>query len=207
MTPHARSRPRRLGVVFVALVLLLSGCAGASSSAGNPVEVDSSPSALHGTAIGKPYPLPSQRFTDTRGRAYVPAHDATAPVTLVFFGYTHCPDVCNVVLANVAAALRRTEQGVRDDTQLLFVTTDPARDTDAVMRRYLDRFDPSYVGLRAPVATTKARRSATARRPSCGRPRRRWPTCAPTSPRSPPGRNRRGLRGARGVVHAALLPA
>jgi protein SCO1 len=71
----------------------------------------------------------------------------------VFFGYTHCPDICNVVLANFASALRGASPAVRKDVRMLFVTTDPARDTPHVVRDYLDRFEPSYEGLVAPVGT------------------------------------------------------
>ena len=68
-------------------------------------------------------------------------------MTLVFFGYTHCPDICNVVLANIASALRGSPEDVRDSTRMIFVTTDPARDTAEVVREYLDRFDPRFEGL------------------------------------------------------------
>lgn len=145
------------GGAAVALAVAVAGCAGSSGEdSGSPVSLGPSTSVLHGSEIRRPYPLPDQRFTDTAGKSYVPARDAAAPITLVFFGYTHCPDVCNVVLANVAAALRRADPEVRDKTQLLFVTTDPERDTDRVVRDYLDRFDTAYVGLRAPLATMKA---------------------------------------------------
>jgi protein SCO1/2 len=143
--------------VAAVAALALCGCAGGSGDdRDSPVAVHRSASSLHGTAIQHSYRLPGQRFTDTSGRAYVPAQDAAAPVTLVFFGYTHCPDLCNVVLGNVAAALRRADRDVREKTQLLFVTTDPRRDTDRVVREYLDRFDRRFVGLRAPLATMKA---------------------------------------------------
>jgi protein SCO1/2 len=142
-------------------VVVLTSCASESSGdTGSPVAVSGVSSRFHGTALTRHFPLPDQRFTDTAGRAYVPSTDATAPVTLVFFGYTHCPDVCNVVLANVAAALRRSSPQVQKRTKLLFVTTDPRRDTPHVMRDYLDRFDTSYVGLRASIATTKVAAAA-----------------------------------------------
>ncbi|MGZ4597981.1 MAG: SCO family protein [Actinomycetes bacterium] len=162
--PSRRTTARRLALAaaLAAAALAVSGCAGGSAAdaPGSPVAVGKSASSLHGTAIQHPYPLPDLQFTDTSGRRYVPAKDAAAPVTLVFFGYTHCPDVCNVVLANVAAALRRSDKEVRANTQLVFVTTDPQRDTDRVVRDYLDRFDPGYVGLRAPLATMKAAAAA-----------------------------------------------
>jgi protein SCO1/2 len=130
-------------------VLLVAGCAGGGE--GGPATPGGEPALWRGTAITNGYPLPDQRFTDTSGTAVVPAEDADAPVVLVFFGYTHCPDVCNVVLANIASALRGTPEGVRESTELLFVSTDPVRDTPDAVRQYLDRFDPAYTGLVAPV--------------------------------------------------------
>lgn len=144
----------RRPVLAAALAMLLTaGCAGASGSPAGGSSTGSS--AWKGTAITNGYPLPDQQFTDTGGAAVVPAEDADSPVTLVFFGYTHCPDICNVVLANVAAALRGATPEVRAATELLFVSTDPARDTPEAVRDYLDRFDPSYVGLVAPVGTVE----------------------------------------------------
>jgi protein SCO1/2 len=153
-----RTSPARSAAVaaVATAAVVLAGCSTGGDDSGAAVAVRQDASPLHGTAIQNPYPLPAQQFTDTAGKTFVPASDAQAPVTLVFFGYTHCPDVCNVVLANVASALRRADKQVRDRTQLLFVTTDPHRDTDEVVRGYLDRFDPAFVGLRAPVAMMKA---------------------------------------------------
>jgi|SRR5215210_3560966 len=149
---------RRIAALVTALALsvLATGCA--SSDDGPDVAADLSgtrATGYSGAVIDNPYPLPDEGFTDTAGRSFVPAEDAGSPVTLVFFGYTHCPDVCNAVLANVAAALRRADEPVRDKVELVFITTDPERDTEDVIRGYLDRFDPSYVGLTAPLPTVE----------------------------------------------------
>jgi protein SCO1/2 len=136
--------------VLVALGLL-AGCASGSDSTG--VAATSNDGGWQGTRVHHPYPLPEQQFTDTDGAQVVPAEDAADGVTLVFFGYTHCPDICNIVLANIASALRGAAPEVREQTRLLFVTTDPERDTARVVRDYLDRFDPSYDGLIAPEPT------------------------------------------------------
>lgn len=151
-------RSRVAAAVAAALALaLLAGCGSGSGSPGSPGEVaivsqpDSGP--WQGSLVGSGYPLPEQTYTDTSGDAFTPATDASAPVTLVFLGYTSCPDVCNVVLANLAAALRASPAEVRDAVQVLFVATDPERDTAPVIREYLDRFDEDFVGLRAPTAT------------------------------------------------------
>jgi len=154
-----RSHPAqiaRLALLLAVSALLATGCAGGSDASDGAVTIsDAARSAWKGTPITDPYPLPDQEFTDTEGESFVPSGDADAPVTLVFFGYTRCPDICNVVLANIAAALRGATPEVRDATELVFVSTDPARDTPAVVREYLDRFDPSYAGLVAPVATVE----------------------------------------------------
>ncbi|HSE66678.1 MAG TPA: SCO family protein, partial [Gemmatimonadales bacterium] len=69
-------------------------------------------------------------------------------IALLFFGYTHCPDVCPVHLANIAAALHTLGPEVQRKVEVVFVTTDPDRDTPEVIRAWLDKFDPKFVGLR-----------------------------------------------------------
>src|SRR5437868_6370867 len=122
----------RLALALTAglLVGLLAGCA----SSGRPVAQGAGVTAngekgWHGTTVPDGYPLPTVPFTDTRGAATTLADEARTPVTLVFFGYTHCPDICNVVLANMASALRGASPDVRKDVRLVFVSTDPQRDT------------------------------------------------------------------------------
>jgi protein SCO1/2 len=72
---------------------------------------------------------------------------------LVFFGYTHCPDTCQLVMANITSALTRLDDGQRGLVDVVFVTTDPARDDESALRDYLDRYDPSFVGLTGDLAT------------------------------------------------------
>ena len=138
--------------VALAAVVLVAGCA--RGSTGTPTSANGEP-GWRGTGVSKGYPMPDLPFTDTEGQQVTPTEVARTPVTLVFFGYTHCPDICNVVLANFASALRGATPAVRKDVRLLFVTTDPERDTPDVVRDYLDRFDPTYEGLVAPVGTVE----------------------------------------------------
>ncbi len=146
---------RRLATALL-VVTLTAGCGSSGGDETQHAGHLTSGGGFAGTAIQNPYPLPDQAFTDTAGQPFTPAADADEPVTLVFFGYTHCPDVCNTVLANVASALRRVDATVRDKVELVFITTDPDRDTPAVVRDYLDRFDPAYVGLTASIETVQA---------------------------------------------------
>jgi protein SCO1/2 len=148
----------RASLGVFAVLLLVAGCAGSGGSGGSEGTAAVSVNGAvgwQGTPVRDGYPLPQQEFTDTSGSTLVPAADAADGVTLVFFGYTHCPDICNVVLANIASALRGADAEVRERTRVLFVSTDPARDAPDVVRDYLDRFDPSYEGLVAPVATVE----------------------------------------------------
>ena len=153
MTRRA-ARTVTAAVSAAALAAGLAGCASGQPEGRADVTVNGE-SGWAGTAVTAGYPLPDETFTDTSGADVVPAEHAGDGVTLVFFGYSHCPDICNVVLANIAAALRGSPASVRDSTQLLFVTTDPARDTPPVVRDYLDRFDPAFEGLVAPVGTVE----------------------------------------------------
>ena len=144
----------KVAVVLTAGLLagLLAGCASSGQQVAQGAGVTANgEKGWHGTSVPDGYPLPTVPFTDTAGASTTLADEARTPVTLVFFGYTHCPDICNVVLANMASALRGTSSAVRKDVRLVFVSTDPQRDTPKVVRDYLDRFDPGFAGLVAPV--------------------------------------------------------
>lgn len=80
-----------------------------------------------------------RHLSDFRGKAVV-----------LFFGYTHCPDVCPTTMAELAQAKKALgEEGSK--VQVLFVTVDPARDTPAVLKQYVGAFDPSIIGLVPPT--------------------------------------------------------
>jgi len=94
-------------------------------------------------------PLPKPRFVlnDTTGATFDFRQRTEGHVTLLFFGYTYCPDQCPMHMANLGAALKKLPAGIADQIKLVFVTTDPARDTPAVLRRWLDLFDRRFIGL------------------------------------------------------------
>lgn len=102
---------------------------------------------MHGAVLTEPYQLPDATLTDSRGEQFALLENLDAPLTLVFFGYTHCPDICQAVMADVASGLSRLDAEQADDVQMWFVTTDPARDDPETLRSYLDRFDPGFEGL------------------------------------------------------------
>jgi protein SCO1/2 len=102
---------------------------------------------LAGTPLEGPAPPPDFVLTDTAGEPFDFAHATRGFVTLLYFGYTSCPDVCPVHLANIAAALHRSPPDVRRGVKVVFVGVDPARDTPPRLREWLDHFDPGFVGL------------------------------------------------------------
>lgn len=103
---------------------------------------------FRGIALPEPASAPAFTLTDTRGRDFRFPAETAGRVTLLFFGYTHCPDVCPVQVANVAAVLEDLPFAQRSRFRMVFVTTDPERDTPERLRSWLDRFDPSFIGLR-----------------------------------------------------------
>jgi protein SCO1 len=111
----------------------------------------SSADTFSGAVLHRPYHVPATELTDTAGRPYSLADSTDKRLTLVFFGYTHCPDECPTTMATLASAVLQLDDGDRQNVQVVFVTTDPARDTAPVVRRWLDHFSPSFVGVTGPL--------------------------------------------------------
>lgn len=135
----------------LALTLTVSACA--SEAVGPGTVTSAADDGWAGTALDEPYYVAPATLIDTDGEPYSLTTSTGAPVTLVFFGYTHCPDICQLVMANLAAAKLRLSTEQRDDVDVVLVTTDPARDDAQTLRRYLDRFDPSFIGLTGDLET------------------------------------------------------
>jgi protein SCO1/2 len=100
-----------------------------------------------GGLITPALPKPKFFLTDTSGAQFDFWNKTRGSVTLLFFGYTYCPDQCPMHMANLGVALKRLPTGIADQVKLVFVTTDPARDTPVQMRRWLNNFDRRFVGL------------------------------------------------------------
>ena len=100
----------------------------------------------HGTWFADPYVVPDLSLPDTSGRDFSIAA-STAPLKVVFFGYSNCPDICQIVMSTIAGAVTRLDPDQQKQVQVVFVTTDPARDTGPVLREYLSRFNPDFVGV------------------------------------------------------------
>jgi protein SCO1/2 len=91
---------------------------------------------------------------DTEGRTRT-LDDFKGKVTVVFFGYTQCPDVCPTTMAELAE-VKRALGADGERLQGVFITIDPERDTAPVLKAYMQGFDPSFVALRGSLDETKA---------------------------------------------------
>ncbi|MCB1957507.1 MAG: SCO family protein [Rhodocyclaceae bacterium] len=93
-------------------------------------------------------------LTDHTGQKRALA-DYRGKAVAVFFGYTQCPDVCPTTLSTMAEVMRQLGPDA-DRMQVLFVTVDPERDTQALLAEYVPLFDPRFVGLYGDLETTAA---------------------------------------------------
>jgi protein SCO1/2 len=146
-----RLRPA-LAVLSLSAVLLLAGCGDgttAESQGGTgghdhsdaPAAVEAPDDQYAGLDLAEPYRRPSFTLTDTAGSSFDFKAATSGRPTLLFFGYTNCPDVCPTTMADIAVALRGLDPALVEDLQVVFVTTDPAFDTPEVLGEYLGRFD------------------------------------------------------------------
>ena len=149
-----------LGCCALVSAAVVSGCAaGTGDRATNPagvlISTPTDSSGFDGSVVPRPYKMPDLALTDTAGTRFDLREATSAPVTLVFFGYTNCPDICSLVMADIATAVSRLDPSVAGDVRMLFITTDPARDTPEVLRSYLDRFNPDFEGLTGPISSIR----------------------------------------------------
>jgi protein SCO1/2 len=135
--------------LFAVVAALVAACGATGGSRGDapgtPVFVEAVTQAPMGereTAYDPPRPAPALRLTDGGGEPFDLERLRGRPV-FVYFGYTHCPDVCPSTLADLRAGIKAS--GV--DATVVFVTVDPERDDGAAMKQYTDFYDAGFIGL------------------------------------------------------------
>ncbi|MEO9324630.1 SCO family protein [Nocardioides sp. C4-1] len=140
-------RSLRAAAAALTLVLAagLAGCGG-----------DDEARPFSGTVLDNPYQVPDTELIDTDGEPFSLAADTDKRLTLVFFGYVNCVDICPAVLNHLASAMTRLDDRDRDDVDVVLVTSDPDHDTPESLRTYLDRFDDSFIGLTSDFDTIEA---------------------------------------------------
>ena len=142
---------KTLTVVAVTLVIAACGQPDASSSSD-----DAHDTGLRGTLVDSQAARPDFTLTDTGGDAYRFRQETEGLLAFLFFGYTNCPDVCPIHMSTLAAAIGRLDPSDRGRIRVVFVSTDPERDTPERLREWLDAFDRGFIGLRGTLDEVNA---------------------------------------------------
>ncbi|TKJ35178.1 SCO family protein [Blastococcus sp. CCUG 61487] len=164
--PVIARRRAALPALLLSAGLVLSACGGSSTTEGDdahssggghdhaaqaPAVVQGPEDTYAGFDLAEPYRRPTFSLTDTTGAPFDFRTQTAGKPTLLFFGYTNCPDVCPTTMADVAVALRTVDPEIAEQVQVVFVSTDPAVDTPEVLGEYLGRFDGDlpnrFIGL------------------------------------------------------------
>lgn len=155
--PIRSVRMSRLFAASLVLTAAVTGCAGTPRSQSSPpVRISTPASELHAATLGTPLREPDLTLTGVSGRPVNLTKATQGRLTLVYFGYTHCPDVCPSTMADLAAGLRMLTPAQRVRIAVVFITTDPQRDTPKVIKSWLASFDPSFIGLTGDYAKIQA---------------------------------------------------
>lgn len=156
---------RRAVAALAALVLLAAGCTSGGGAA-KPSDLVGRPQSgpYHGFGLDPAQPRPSFTLLDSAGKPFAFGTRTARHPTLLFFGYTHCPDECPATMADIRLALQDVPASVAAQTYVVFVTTDVRRDTGPVIERWLGNFDTGskahWIGLHGTQAEVDAAQAA-----------------------------------------------
>lgn len=159
---------KRMPILALIAALCVTACgAPAGEPAATPVaSVSTAPAAgpYRGLQLETPLARPSFTLTDEAGQPYDFLARTQGKPTLLFFGYTSCPDICPTTMADVAVAIRGLPADLAETVQVVFVTTDPTTDTGPVLTEFLDHFDSDlpngFVGLTGTIPEVEAAQRA-----------------------------------------------
>lgn len=130
-------------------VVLFSLCLWLLTACGDGAGIKFKGSDITGTKLGQNWTL-----VGMDGKTYTPA-SFKGKVTLVFFGFTQCPDVCPTALAELSQVMKQLGDRAAD-VQVVMISVDPERDTPSVLQAYISGFDPRFLGLTGSAEQIKA---------------------------------------------------
>lgn len=149
-----RKKTFATAALLAAATVTLSACGSGSDSPVAVVSEDTSHKAA--TVLDQPFEKPDLVLTDTKGQKYDFRKETAGRPTLIYFGYTHCPDICPLTMNNLAVAKKQLPKAEQDKLRVVFVTTDPARDTPSELGKWLNGIDPQFIGLTGDFPTIQA---------------------------------------------------
>ncbi|MFJ6797446.1 SCO family protein [Streptomyces sp. NPDC091268] len=143
-----------VAALVAAAALALTACGGETTPTGSVKQISGGQAkAGAATLLDRPFDKPDLVLTDTTGKPWNLREQTKGKPTLIYFGYTHCPDVCPLTMSNIAVAKKALPKADQDELRVVFVTTDPARDTPESLGSWLKAQDPSFIGLTGDFAT------------------------------------------------------
>ncbi|MBD0840961.1 SCO family protein [Streptomyces sp. TRM68416] len=151
-----RTKKFAAAALLAAATLTLTACGSDDGSSPVTVVSEEAGSEKAATVLDKPFEKPDLVLTDTRGKSYDLRKETAGKPTLVYFGYTNCPDVCPLTMNNIAIAKKQLPKAEQDALRVVFVTTDPERDTPAALGKWLKGIDPQVIGLTGDFDTIQA---------------------------------------------------
>ena len=152
-----RKKTFAAAALIAAATLTLSAC-GSGDDGNSPVAVvsEGAGSDKAATVLDQPFEKPDLVLTDTHGEKYDLRKETAGRPTLIYFGYTHCPDICPLTMNNLAVAKQQLSKAQQDKLRIVFVTTDPDRDTPSELGKWLKGIDSQIVGLTGDFDTIQA---------------------------------------------------
>lgn len=134
---------RLLTFPLLGLAAVLASCSPAPDQSAPPAEAVT----FRGGVMDPTRPRPSFTLTRTNGGAFDFARETRGKLTFLFFGYTNCPDICPVHMANLAQVRKLLKPSESQEIRIVFVTADPERDTAEVLDTWLGRIGGDIIGL------------------------------------------------------------
>ncbi|MEU6404120.1 SCO family protein [Streptomyces sp. NPDC046985] len=151
-----RKKTFAAAALLAAATLTLTGCGSGDQGDKAATVVSGQTAQRAATVLDQPFDKPELVLTDTHGRKFDLRKETAGRPTLVYFGYTHCPDVCPLTMNNLAVAKKSLPRVEQDELRVVFVSTDPARDTPAELGSWLKGIDPQFIGLTGDFAAVQA---------------------------------------------------
>lgn len=148
-------------------MLVVAGCSSGDSPSSEPSELQGAGqnATYQGFGMTTPQPRPNFELVDQTGKKFSFGQKTAGHPTLLFFGYTNCPDICPTTMADVGQALRSVSADDAKQTYVVFVTTDVKRDKPAVLATWIRNFSggtqgATFVGLSGTQAQVDAAQAA-----------------------------------------------
>lgn len=133
---------KKLTLCAVVLAILTNACIPTET---NPL--DTAARSMTAAMFGEPRPMPARTLVDQNGDPFDLRIDTQDQLTLLFFGYTSCPDICPITMATVARAMGMLEPSLRERVEVLFVTLDANRDGVDEVKAWLGGIDSTFIGV------------------------------------------------------------